>query len=884
MKVGEIIEEDWNAAVQEAVRDINDFSKGGRSRDEIRKKLQKTTQDKIIDEAFRLHDISVANLSGAHVLKDKKSKENMGWYKPTLEPDENSRWGKLKKVLENKGWPKPHIEDLDNQSNSVVSSIKAPNGDAGIVKGLVLGYVQSGKTANFSAAIAKACDEKYKIIIILAGTQNSLRAQTEKRLESELINPHQGRNSFRFTSTSDDGDFKKPESPANTYLSSEGKIIFLVLKKNTTVLRKFSDWIFQADKEILKHSPVLIIDDEADQASLNEAKKDKERTATNKLIVGLLDFFGKHAPTSYVGYTATPFANILLDAEDEQDLFPRDFIVALKAPETYVGTERLFGRVGLDGEVTQPLDLIRKIDVSETVDADDVKSVKFTASLERAICTFMLSGAERVRRAQSLNKPDIAQNITMLVHTSQLTEDHCLMTDEISNFKTLFVSKFGAGEKTQREYLKKIWESDFIKTSQKGGFSGIEIGTFDDVLPCLEIFLNELQVLEINSKSKEDISFTAPKTWAIIIGGSKLSRGLTIEGLTVSYFHRTSKGYDTLLQMGRWFGYRPNYLDLTRIFVTSEMEANFHHLATVEYELREDIERMVENGETPRDMALKVRDHNELEITLKRSIKNATISSSSFSAQKISSTLVKLDNVKWADHNAKAVKSLVADLEKGPFKDVPPYLEFRNCLLYKGVPPETILKFLKEYDIVSEDRKLNRNLLKDYIGKLALKEELTQWSVAVMSRLRHEDDKMIDLGVNGLKVTPVERRQSPRYSGDNFDRLKNVSIMSEELIDLGDFIQTPSIANYIKEKKLKPAIVRNDLRPKERGLLLIYPIYTNYDKTPEQRAQLTADAKLFPVISDAKELFAITLVFPSTKVDTFDCQYIQNATVGREAA
>ncbi|MBK9039452.1 MAG: hypothetical protein IPL83_09865 [Bdellovibrionales bacterium] len=179
---------------------------------------------------------------------------------------------------------------------------------------------------------------------------------------------------------------------------------------------------------------------------------------------------------------------------------------------------------------------------------------------------------------------------------------------------------------------------------------------------------------------------------------------------------------------------------------------------------------------------------------------------------------------------------------------------------------------------------MNRNLLSDYISRLALQGELTKWSVAVMSKARHENEHILDLGGNGLKVTPVERRQSPRYSGDRYDRLKNISIMSEELIDLGDILKTDRVADYISKNGLKPTIIRNQSRPKERGLLLIYPIYTNHDKTLAERELLKVDKKLFPIISDSKELFAVTFVFPPTKVEAFGCEYVENATVGRGEA
>ncbi|MCB0361774.1 MAG: Z1 domain-containing protein, partial [Bdellovibrionales bacterium] len=633
-------------------------------------------------------------------------------------------------------------------------------------------------------------------------------------------------------------------------------------------------------------SLVLIIDDELDQASLNESRRDNERTKTNGLIVELLTFLGDRAPTSYVGYTATPFANILLNADDEEDLFPRDFIVALKAPETYVGAEKLFGRVTAEGEVVQPLNLIRHIDLSEAIEDEDevnIGEMEIPASLKTAITTFFISAAERIRKSGEIRRPDLQKNITMLVHTSALTDDHYVLTKSVNNHVNTFKAMFEAKHTDAINELEKVWKQDFEPTMGDNAFSKESLGSFADMLECLEIFLNEMVVLEINSKSKNSLSFTEPKTWAIVIGGSKLSRGLTIEGLTVSYFHRNSRGYDTLLQMGRWFGYRPNYLHLTRIFVTSQMEANFHHLATVEHELREDIERMVENNETPLDMALKIRAHDELEITLKKSKNNATISSHTYSGQKISATLVKLDDEEWAANNAKAVKHLALKLETGGYRQPPPYLEFKNCLLYKNVPVDPIINFLKKYRIVKEEIKLSNSLLIDYINKLAHMGELTQWSVAIMSKNKHEDDKLIELGP-GMNVTAVDRRQSPRYSGDSFDRLKNVSIMNEELIDLGDKIKTDRISEYVKQNGLKPTLVRNDYRPPERGLLLIYPINTNHSASPEERQKMKEESKLYPVISDIKELYTFTLVFPPTKAEAFNCTYVENPTVGRGVA
>jgi len=887
VKAEEQIKEDWEAYLKELVEEIRVFARSSLwDKEQIRNKLRKFGyNDQQIELGFSTYKEAYAheNSLGGAVLRSERSKDRLNWYNPPSVPEASSRWGKLRTVLKSRDWSDEHIDDLDHQSNSVVSNLGSPKGDPGVTKGLALGYVQSGKTANFSATIAKATDEGYGLVIVLSGMYNNLRSQTETRLRSELTDPHKGAKSFTLTTSDTDGDFVVPTFSPNSVLGSENKFVLAVLKKNNNPLTKLRTWLSQASPEVLAKCPTLIIDDEADQASVNESRKRDEQTAINKHIRELVDYLGKQAVVSYVGYTATPFANILIDAQQESDLFPRDFIIALKAPDSYVGAERLFGRAPLYGDEGEPgLDLVRNItiDSGDVINNDEDKLPSaLTQSMIRAINSFLLAGAERIRRG------DINKHITMLFNTSQFKAAHEEMFRKIDAYITKARVLIEESDPTILNSLKVLWESDLVKTTETN-FDRMEMGDWHDIVECLKVFIQKenFRIIKENSESESRLNFSEGRVWAIIVGGSTLSRGLTIEGLTVSYFHRTTSGYDTLLQMGRWFGYRSGYLDLTRVFVTAEMEANFYHLATVEQELREDIIRMENNGERPIDIALKIRDHDRLDVTKKQVLKhNSHFASNSYSGCKIQATHIYLDDRKRAEHNLKAIQSLVTNLEDSRLRVENSFKEYRRCLLYKNVGSASVLEFLSKYSFSPADKKFSFGLLHPYIAELNKQGELTKWSVAVMSIRTADEDKCVDLGVKDLKVYAHERRQSQSLSTDlkaDGAVLGNVTIMKDEVIDMGDLATTDDAEKFIKQfgKDTTAVAVRNK-RPADRGLLLIYPIHTNSRLTKEERENLIEGHKLYPVISDIEKLFAVTLVFPPTRQDKFEFNYIANATL-----
>lgn len=879
--MSDIRSEEVSREIEEAFNEILGDSKLSRDRDQTLKRLRRMSYaDEVIEEAFKKYDESSFAKSKNSILQSERYASRLNWYSPQLNPSEQSRWGKLKLVLIGRNWKMPDIKVLDEQSNDVVSSLASPKSLKNeMVKGLVIGYVQSGKTANFSAVIAKATDEGYKLVIVLSGRHNGLRSQTEKRLKSELIDPHQGTNSFTLTEVGPDGDFKKPAQSPNSLLTNENKFALVVMKKNTSPLNKFLSWIKESSDDVIANCPVLIIDDEADEASVNNSRVDEDPTKINKAIRQMIDFFSKRTQCSYVGYTATPFANILIDANENSDLFPKDFIVALKAPDTYVGTEKLFGRASVDSDGGEPgLDLIREIPAGDSIndDEDEVED-KMPKSLKRAILSFMLSGGERIRRGH------FDKHITMLIHTSHLKAQHALVCKIVDAYKKEVDLALENNSTELLAELREVWNADFIKTNNLS-FPGVTLGTFEEVVEGIKHFISKFdKSIKENSESEFRLDFDAGPVWGIVVGGNTLSRGLTVEGLTTTYFHRNTDGYDTLLQMGRWFGYRPDYLDLVRIYVSGEMRSNFFHIATVEQELRQDIDRMQLNNERPIDIALKIRDHDALTITNKLVLKkNGTFASNSYSASKIQATHLFIDDEKRAIKNFDVVKSLLSELESKKLRAEIKFPSYKRSYLYKSVPADIVLEFLSKYSFSESDRKFKFPLIGKYISELNNHKELNDWSVAFISAEKLDETKAIELGVGNLKVFGVTRRYSATFSNDVLKDgvvVKNITVVRDELIDLDD-LDGEDIAQKLEQSSLSESVnpIRNK-RPKGRGLLLIYPIYTHWNLTPEQIKELKRNELFEPVVAKYKHLFGITVVFPPTAQEKFEFSYIANATL-----
>lgn len=791
-----------------------------------------------------------------------ENQDYLGWYRGPRETDD-SHWGLLKNHLSNKQnpWTEEMIRSLDLASTAVVEHLAPPKSQRPLTsKGLVLGYIQSGKTANFSAVIAKAVDEGYKLIIVLSGMHNNLRFQTQARLVEELEKPRPEA-CMTLTRVDEKGDFDKKQAiTANRALGSKDGFCLVVLKKNTHVLRAFNNWVSKASGDNLKGCATLVVDDESDQASINTNKPEQEPTAINSKIRELIGHFEK---VSYVGYTATPFANILVDGSTQEDIYPRDFLICLEKPPSYFGPEELFGRMSVTGtDEKKPLPVIRILPDVEysTVDGEEL----IPESLKIAVRTYILSGVLRLFRGQRND------HIMMLVHISHLISDHDKYYGWIQEYIEELQLAFDEHDELPSDFAS-ILENDHKITSSFILQEPTNVNPkkfFEEV----KNFIDKIEIILENSTSEDRLSFERDEPlWGIIVGGNTLSRGLTIEGLTVSYFDRSTKQYDTLLQMGRWFGYRKGYVDLTRIFVTEEMKINFHNLATVEQELRDEINCMAANDERPIDVAVRIRSFPNLRITAANKMRTAVKSSLTYSGSKIQFRSLDVRNPKSVLDNRNAVESLIGKLKTAAKKSQEPiFEEWKKAILFKNVSTEIVVQFLESFKVNTDNIRYETNLGIRYITDLNKYGELNDWSICLMSSKSGKQYKL----PSGEEIFMVKRAATD-HPIDNKDTITLRSLVPpvNELIDLEDILKPdpPGLSEYKKylsDSGWTDTRIRRERRPKERGLVLIYPLDPEFDEI-QKRTQLEPNVPIY----------AMSLVFPSSKNDLGFRNYIENVSI-----
>ncbi len=507
------------------------------------------------------------------------------------------------------------VNDLDDFTDKILDKCVNPKKTGTWDRrGMVVGHVQSGKTSNYVGLINKATDAGYKVIIIIAGTISSLRRQTQERIDSGYI----GRNSSAFIrenqnrligvgkyksetdiysltssyyKSGDEGDFS--QSVANRLNIPIGKnpVVF-VIKKNKSILENLIDWFSKNEniREVdgtpkLFDVPALIIDDEADAASVNASRDINDIKTINRLIRTLLNIFNQN---TFIGYTATPYANLFIsqDYNEEQttvvknktykigeDLFPRDFIINIKAPTNYIGAAKIFGYENANPELTkEPLDIFRGIDdydppFFKTINKENKDSLPkyLPPSLERAIKSFILTCAIRRVRGHE-NKHN-----SMLVHVALLVRwiDRVayLVNEKTKEYKNAIQGE----DETLLKELQKIYETDFLPTTQnilenldytdirikqhtweevknelKNAVLKIDVRSVHGTRSTTNLEYHNIQEIDYSRYEKEGKSLSV-----IAVGGSRLSRGITLEGLSVSYYIRTTRMYDSLMQMGR---------------------------------------------------------------------------------------------------------------------------------------------------------------------------------------------------------------------------------------------------------------------------------------------------------------------------------------------
>lgn len=813
-------------------------------------------------------------------------------------------WGRLQRYLERR-LSIEVVDSLDRSTDGILELLEDPlRAGSWDRRGLVVGHVQSGKTSSYSALICKAADAGYKIIIVLAGMHNNLRSQTQIRLEEAFlgyetspnrepgnpigvfwedsdpsIHPHCA------TTRADKGDFNAAVA-RHFSISPEERPWLFVVKKNKSVLTKLLKWIRsphvadatdpETGRKVVTKLPLLVIDDEADHASVDTGEQvfdaegvpdeNHQPKAINSLIRQILHSFSKSA---YVGYTATPFANIFIHRGGETrlegpDLFPQSFIKNISAPSNYVGPARVFGLRGPDGRMGG-LPLSR--DIKDHVSADGEtgwmppKHNKtheplyggmpvVPPSLRKAIGSFVLACAARVCRGQG------NEHSSMLVHVTRFTDvqDAVMfqVEEEMAQMRRRLTRKVDHEELTAR--LRNLWKEDFVPTSQKiaeeapEAFEEQKIPSWEEIEAVLPTVVSDIIVKTVNGNAKDALDYVehGEKGLKVIaVGGDKLARGLTLEGLCVSYFVRTTKMYDTLMQMGRWFGYRPGYLDLCRLYTTAELVKWFGHIADASEELREEFDQMAAAGATPWEYGLKVESHPVLLVTSPLKMRTAKTLSLSYSGS-MSQTISFLGEVPSQKGNMDATKALLSAVGephvRGPVrKRAGTEDSWKRSVLWDGVDAEQILDFLRAYRTPPGAERANTAVMAEFIDQMNAVGELKKWTVALVAEGRN--------GASAYEFSPFVSVDSFPSRGDTkVGGRYTIGVLTDpvdEAIDMdeaGWFAALaatqsewkPDAARNRHEKPVRPSgrKIREQRgkgfpggpAPSRKGLLLLYPL------------------------------------------------------------
>jgi hypothetical protein len=700
------------------------------------------------------------------------------------------------------------------------------------LRGLVVGDVQSGKTATYTALTCKAGDAGYRLIILLTGTLENLRRQTQERLDEgfvgldssgELTTVRANRqigvgiidsSQFAGVFTSRLRDFNKTLLESLGFRLDGFKIpVLVVIKKNKSILQNLEKWLldFNAGPDGKISAPVLVIDDEADNASVNTRKGGEDPAEINRRIRSLL---AKFTHSSYVGFTATPFANVFIDPDTtdemlDNDLFPRDFIYGLEPPSNYVGPQAIFG-----DDPTR--NILRSVEDADAMFPAKHKSslivTELPESLLEAARAFLLVTTIRdlrregpTHRSMLINVSHftaVQDQITDLLHTwlSQMQQD-------IRNYSQLSISE--ALRNSNLSALHGTWQREFADT----GFDWemVQESLVEGVLPISVRAVNQRTgAASLDFKQHEESGLRV-----MVVGGNSLSRGLTLEGLSTSYFFRFTKMYDSLLQMGRWFGYRDGYEDLCRIWLTDEVVDWYTHITSATAELRQELRKMRDQGRKPIDFGLKVRAHPAaLMVTAQNKMRTAVLIKRvvSIANKSLETTYVKT-NENVVNANKVVTETFLRGLGADGFAME---LSGLGNRIWKRVPKQLVATLLRNFAVDPANVKFQAKDLATFVESTN-EDFLQEWDV-VIPQGRGEA-----IALGGIVVRPTERSVRV-YSNSVLISGKSARIASPgiEQEGLPPEMVANLIAKYRKDQPTKtvPDYVFREERP--RPLLLIH--------------------------------------------------------------
>lgn len=849
-------------------------------------------QKKALNEAKNQILSSLLQYLPVQTAKTFKPERTINW---VTEEVRNSRYyWKLCRQWMERQYSEPVADSIDEESELVLRALHNPKDNKPwSSRGLVMGQIQRGKTANYCGLVCKAADAGYKLIIILSGIHNDLRCQTQQRLDEAFVgysNRSEGVNLFKSIcgvgtlagydenkapncATTLDDDFK------DTTIVAEEKPWLFVVKKNTSVFKKLIRWLKNSVPDKNKW-PLLLIDDEADLASINTHTKEDLATATNKVIREMLQLFPR---SCFVGYTATPFANVLINANAEteelgKDLFPKDFIIRLSSPTNYFGPEAFFGNISEDG-----LDLYDTLPQEQAdVWMKKIKNKQSSAesvpeAAQDAVLQFILASALRLWRNKQRYQEETEERkpySSMLIHVSYLVNEQDYAAAQIKNlFHKIALDPMTGSVGLNEKFAKRL-NTLFIrqksvitpdiqeKRKSVDTYSDWSLPeTFEDLSEEINQVLRDLQIEEVNGRTEQRVIHRPISEEderkicaSIFIGGNKLSRGLTLPGLCVSVFVRTTSMYDTLMQMGRWFGYRDGYIDLCRLITTPNIIDKFRLISEAVEDFSAQIDDLNQSNLTPTQVRLRILSHPGLMVTARNKMRSAERFAAGFNGLTAYKLIFDLD-AERIDQNWLAAKELYSQanaqgklvynsaLEHNELESPDP----KNAngqggraigRLWRDVPSSAVADFLDHYSALKNNDDKAEDSLANYIREMSNKGLLNRWTLWIPGEPKDDGD----LTEKQLGCTPISRNNTEKGAANgHFDdyqvTLKTIKGGGSERFGVPVHIWETAVNEPHSKRslfrKLKQVAGRESLGVSDQGYMQLIPFTVDRLKDKE---------------------------------------------------
>ncbi len=753
---------------------------------------------------------------GIIVRGQEQQKRDLTWWTRKSKIESKAYfWNRYKEFI-SESLPYEVVKTIDEDTDVVMNNLADPNENNFSRYGMVVGHVQSGKTANYSALVCKAADAGYKFIVIIAGGMNNLRDQTQERLNEAFIGNDLGKrvgvgnfgenrkDISPVSLTTKDKDFNKQDANRNAQSLNFDNItspVILVIKKNTSTLKNVIEWLEAQYENGVSDHAMLLIDDESDYASIN-TREEEDPTIINERIRKLLSLFRRSA---YVAYTATPYANIFIDHKADnlnigKDLFPEDFIYALEAPTNYFGAKKIF----LDPEKKYLVPVSDYQDILPRNHKKDYRLDYLPESLEDAIRLFILNIAIRYLRGQE-NKHN-----SMLIHITRFTDVHKDVAKNVGQYFDEIKKAINFYSRMKNPELKNDHIQN-LKLTLEEHHSKLEFN-WNTLISKTADIISSIVIREVHTDTKIPLEYPKDSvTNAIVIGGTSLSRGYTLEGLSVSYFLRNTVFYDTLMQMGRWFGYRTDYEDLCRIYMTSTMFGNFKTIIEATLDLVDSLEEMSRKGMTPKDFGLAVQHHPDsgLQVTARNKLKN---SNEIYFEMKLDGHLKETSwlprNKVINENNKNAIRKMIRKL--GTIEKLP-----NNDYLWRDVNREHISEFLEDfatYNLKTDEFGMRTRMpikfVKEYVNKID-----TDWDVVLFSGSSNKtfEEGKVEINMELRKVDLYQEYYEVRNRQVSSGNSEGVSLTEEQKKILKEMSKLENKKEKFSQRRASRALLEKPL-------------------------------------------------------------------------